>query len=117
MTYDVIVLGLGGMGSAACCQLAKRGARVLGIEQHALGHALGSSHGETRLIRQAYFEDERYVPLVKRAYELWDDLSAAASHQLIHRVGLLIMGPAEGGDTLPRLVAAAERHQIPIEII
>jgi sarcosine oxidase len=114
--YDVIVVGVGGMGSAACYHLARRGVRVLGIEQYAVGHALGSSHGETRLIRQAYFEEEKYVPLVKRAYDLWDRLSEAAHRQLLHRTGLLVMGPADGG-TLPPLVAAAAKHDIPIETV
>jgi monomeric sarcosine oxidase len=117
VTYDVIVVGVGGMGSAACYHLATRGARVLGLEQYELGHALGSSHGDTRLIRQAYFEDERYVPLVKRAYELWDALSRAAGQRLIHRAGLLVMGPVAGGITLPRLIASAEKHGISIESI
>src|SRR6187455_889053 len=71
---DVIVLGLGGMGSAAAYHLARRGARVQGLEQFTAVHTLGSSHGQSRIIRQAYFEDPAYVPLVLRAYELWEDL-------------------------------------------
>ncbi len=63
--WDVIVVGFGGMGSAAACHLAARGQRVLGLEQHALGHAFGSSHGLTRIIRLAYFEDPSYVPLLR----------------------------------------------------
>ena len=69
--YDVIVLGVGGMGSATCHHLARRGAKVLGLEQFALNHDRGSSHGESRMIRQAYFEHPDYVPLLLRAYELW----------------------------------------------
>jgi sarcosine oxidase len=69
--YDVIVIGLGGMGSAAY-QLASRGKRVLGLEKHVPAHDKGSSHGRSRIIRQAYFEDPSCVPLLLRAYELWE---------------------------------------------
>lgn len=68
-TYDVIVLGVGGMGSAACWHLARRGVRVLGLERFDIPHAMGSSHGFNRIIRLAYFEDPSYVPLLRRAYE------------------------------------------------
>ncbi len=71
MAYDVIVLGLGAMGSAAAQHLAARGKRVLGIEQFTSPHDKGSSHGGSRMIRQAYFESPDYIPLVLRAYELW----------------------------------------------
>ena len=64
--YDVIVAGVGAMGSAACWHLAKRGLKVLGLERFDLGHAMGSSHGLTRIIRLAYFEGSHYVPIVKR---------------------------------------------------
>ena len=76
--YDVIILGLGGMGAAAAFELARRGARVLGLEQFAFGHDRGSSHGETRVIRKAYYEDPSYVPLLERAYALWAELEARA---------------------------------------
>src|SRR5262245_17330109 len=74
MTYDVIVLGVGGFGSGALFHLARRGARVLGIEQFGVAHDRGSSHGQTRIIRKAYFEHPDYVPLLERAYELWREL-------------------------------------------
>ncbi len=67
MTHDVIVVGLGAMGSAALCQLARRNVRVIGIERFEPGHERGSSHGRTRIIRQGYFEHPSYVPLVQRA--------------------------------------------------
>ena len=88
-TFDVIVLGTGGVGSAACYQLAKRGARVLGIDQFPGGHDRGSSHGETRVIRQAYFEHADYVPLLLRAYDLWRELERETATDLLHQVGLL----------------------------
>ncbi|MEP6664643.1 MAG: FAD-dependent oxidoreductase, partial [Verrucomicrobiota bacterium] len=73
-TFDVIVIGLGGMGSAAAYHLANRGQRVLGLEQYTSPHDRGSSHGNSRVIRQAYYEDTAYVPLLLRAYELWHKL-------------------------------------------
>ncbi len=76
---DVIVLGLGAMGSAAAYHLAARGVRVLGIEQFTSPHDLGSSHGGSRIIRQAYFESPDYIPLVLRAYELWRKLEVDAT--------------------------------------
>src|SRR5579862_8699662 len=71
MSYDVIILGLGAMGSAAAQHLAQRRAKVLAIEQFTPPHDKGSSHGGTRMIRQAYWESPDYIPLVLRAYELW----------------------------------------------
>lgn len=94
--YDVIVLGTGGVGSAACYHLAKRGARVLGLDQFPGGHDRGSSHGDTRVIRQAYFEHSDYVPLLLRAYELWRELEGETGADLLHQVGLLQVGPPEG---------------------
>ena len=84
---DVIVLGLGGMGSAAAAHLAARGVRVLGLEQFTPAHALGSSHGDSRIIRQAYFEDPAYVPLLLRAYELWHELEADSGADLMTLTG------------------------------
>ena len=75
--YDVVVVGLGAMGSAALLELARRGVRALGIERFAPGHDRGSSHGETRIIRLGYFEHPSYVPLLRRTYELWRELEAA----------------------------------------
>ena len=71
MSYDAIVIGLGGAGSATAMSLAKRGRHVLGIEQFTRAHEKGSSHGRSRVIRKAYFEDPRYVPLLIDAYRGW----------------------------------------------
>src|SRR4051794_32856335 len=95
--YDVIVVGVGAMGSSACCHLARRGARVLGLEQFDIPHARGSSHGQSRMIRKAYYEHPDYVPLLRRAYELWDELGQAAGEELLHRTGGLYLGPPDGG--------------------
>jgi len=91
----VVVIGLGGMGSAAAAHLARRGAWVVGLEQFSPAHDLGSSHGETRIVRQAYFEHPDYVPLAQRAYELWDELAAAMGAPLLHRIGGLMLGAPE----------------------
>ena len=90
--YDVVVVGVGGMGSAALYHLARRGKRVLGLERFDIPHELGSSHGITRIIRLAYFEHPAYVPLLRRAYELWRELEAEAGEQLLH-----VTGTVEGG--------------------
>jgi sarcosine oxidase len=109
--YDVVVVGVGGMGSAALYHLARRGKRVLGIERFDIPNELGSSHGVTRIIRQAYFEHPSYVPLVRRAYELWRELEAEGGEQL-----LFITGAVEGG---PRIFEGAVRssveHALPFE--
>ena len=87
--YDVIVVGLGGMGSAALYHLAKAGQSVLGIERFGIPHEQGSSHGLTRIIRLAYFEHPDYVPLLRRAYELWHDLEARQGQDLLIKTGSL----------------------------
>jgi sarcosine oxidase len=90
--FDAIILGLGGMGSAAAAHLAARGRRVLGLEQFTPVHDRGSSHGQTRIIRQAYWEDPAYVPLVLRAYELWFELARRSGRSLYLKTGGLMVG-------------------------
>ena len=92
MRYDVIVLGLGAMGSAAAYHLAKRGRHVLGIEQYTSPHDRGSTHGGSRIIRQAYWESPDYIPLVLRAYDLWRALEVEAGVQLLKITGGIIVG-------------------------
>ena len=94
--FDVIVVGLGAMGSATVREVAARGARVLGLDRLRPPHTLGSTHGRSRIIREAYFEHPLYVPLVRRAYEKWDELSRLARQELYVRTGGLMVGPAEG---------------------
>lgn len=89
---DVVVCGLGIIGSAALCELSRRGVRALGIEQYAPGHARGSSHGATRIFRLGYFEHPSYVPLLERASELWRDLSRASGRKLLHVTGIAEIG-------------------------
>ena len=112
--WDVIVIGLGGVGSAAVYHLASAGARVLGLDQFDRAHTRGSSHGKTRVIRQAYFEDPAYVPLLRRAYELWDDLQARSRRCLFHRNGLVEIGPP-GGTVISGVKRSAAEHDLAIE--
>src|SRR5436309_15798060 len=95
-SYDVIVVGLGAMGSAAAYHLALNGKRVLGLDRFEPPHQFGSSHGLTRIIREAYFEHPSYVPLVRRAYELWTELERRSGRKLLQKTGGLMLGPANG---------------------
>src|SRR5690348_389665 len=105
--FDCIVLGLGGMGSAALYQLARRGVSVLGIEQFPIAHDRGSSHGQTRLIRKAYFEHPDYVPLLERAYVGWRELEATTQRRLFEQnLGLVMMAP-QGSEMLGKLLGTA----------
>ncbi len=113
---EVIVIGLGGVGSAAAYHLARSGCRVLGLEQFTPAHALGSSHGATRIIRQAYFEHPSYVPLLRRAYQLWDELQLAAEERLFLRTGLVEMGPTDGV-VIPGVLRSAREHGLDIETL
>ena len=94
--FDVVVCGLGVMGSAALHHLARRGKRVLGLERYAPGHDRGSSHGLTRIIRLGYFEHPSYVPLLRRAYALWRELEGASGQRLLHLTGIAEIGPPTG---------------------
>jgi sarcosine oxidase len=112
--YDVAVLGLGGMGSAALYHLAKRGVSICGIERHGVAHELGSSHGATRLIRKAYFEHPDYIPLLDRAYELWRELGQECGHSIFNECGLLISGP-EDSPVIAGLGQCYAEHELPHE--
>ena len=109
MTFDAIVLGLGAMGSAAAYHLASRGKRVLGIEQFTSPHDKGSSHGGSRIIRQAYWEGADYIPLVRRAYELWRGLEKDGATRLLHITGGLFLG-SRHGDLVSRSAADVLRE-------
>jgi len=115
-TYDAIVVGLGGMGSAALYHLARRGAKVLGLEQFDIPHDHGSSHGETRIIRLAYAEHPDYVPLLRRAYELWRELEALTNERLLVITGGVDAG-APSSATVQGSLRACETHQIPHELL
>ena len=114
--FDVIVLGIGGMGSAACYHLAKRGKRVLGLERFDVPHAMGSSHGVNRIIRLAYYEDPSYVPLLRRSYELWRELEAGFGEQLLHITGSIDASDRDG-EVFTGSARSCELHDLPHEIL
>jgi sarcosine oxidase len=110
--YDVIVVGAGAMGSATIYQLSSRGTKVLGLDQFEVPHDRGSSHGLTRIIRLAYFEHPSYVPLLKRAYELWRELEWAAGNKLLH-----ITGSIDAGEIFESSLQSCRLHGLPHEIL
>lgn len=114
--YDVIVLGLGAMGSAAAYHLASRGQRVLGFDKFGVAHNMGSSHGDSRIIRQAYHEDPNYVPLLRRAYELWERLERDAGVSVLRKTGGLMIGPA-GSSVVEGAIQSALQHGLAHEVL
>ncbi len=114
--FDVVVCGLGAIGSAALYALARRGHRALGIEQFAPGHDRGSSHGASRIIRLSYFEHPSYVTLLQRAYPLWRELERAAGRRLLHVTGIAEIGPPDGM-LVKGTLASARRHGLKHEIV
>ena len=113
-SYDVIVIGLGAMGSAALDQLARRGARVLGIERFGIPHEQGSSGGETRLTRKAYYEHPDYVPLLERAYANWESLEARSGERVLYRTGAIYLG-APDGEFIRGTLESARVHRLACE--
>lgn len=123
-TPDVVVVGLGAMGSATLYQLARRGTRVLGVDRWAPPHDRGSSHGESRITRQAVGEGDEYVPFVVRAHEIWRELEAETGESLLAPVGGLLLGRERGAawhhkqpDFVGRTIAVARRHGIAHEVL
>jgi sarcosine oxidase len=114
--FDAIVVGVGGMGSAALYHLARRGRSVLGLERFDVPNELGSSHGITRIIRLAYYEHPSYVPLLRRSYELWRELEAAAGEQLLHITGSVDAGPP-GSFVFEGSRRSCEEHGLEHEVI
>jgi sarcosine oxidase len=114
--YDVIVIGLGAMGSSSAYHLARRGLRVLGLEQFTPAHDRGSSHGDTRIVRQAYFECPDYVPLLQRSYQLWDELSAEFGEELFVRCGSLMIGRPDSTVVMGTL-ASARRWDLAYDLL
>ncbi|MGH7538330.1 MAG: N-methyl-L-tryptophan oxidase [Gemmatimonadales bacterium] len=116
MTYDIILAGLGAMGSAAAFQLAGRGVRVLGLDRYHPPHILGSTHGGSRVIRESAFEHPRYVPLARRAYQNWRRLETEAGESLLHVTGVLFVGPPEGA-LVAGTLASARDHGVHHELL
>src|SRR3954466_1297300 len=102
--YDVAIVGLGAMGSACAYHIGKRKATAIAFDRFAPPHALGSTHGHTRIIREAYYEHPLYVPLVRRAYELWAELEARVGEPLWKQTGGIMVGPEDG----PLVAGASE---------
>ena len=113
---DVCVVGLGAMGASTAWALARRGVTVVGIDRLDPPHALGSTHGRTRIIRQAYFEDPLYVPFLRRAAELWAELERVSGERLFLPTGGLMIGPPDG-TLLAGAAESARLHGIPHEML
>src|SRR5215468_5659852 len=113
--FDVVVCGLGAMGSAALRELSHRGLRVLGIERFTPGHDRGSSHGATRVIRLGYFEHPSYVPLLRRSYELWRELEKVSGRALLRVTGIVEIGPPDG-TVVPGTLLASRTHDLAHEV-
>ena len=114
--HDVIVAGLGAMGSATAFTLARRGVRVLGLDRYAPPHAHGSSHGDSRIIREAYFEHPAYVPMVQHAFRLWSGLERVSGQRLLIRTGGLMIGDA-GSDLVTGALCSARRHRLSHDVL
>jgi len=116
ITSDVLVVGLGGVGSAACHHLTARGFSVVGLEQFTPAHDRGASHGETRGVWQTYFMGPAYVPFMQRAYTLWDQLGELRHETFFHRTGGICVGPADG-KLVPAALASAKACNLPYEYL
>ncbi len=121
---DVIVVGLGALGSAVLYQLARRGVRAIGIDRYDPPHALGSSHGESRITRLSVGEGEAYAPLVRRSHVLWREIEAEAGAELLLQTGWLLVAPQGGAarhhgktDFMARTISVARRFDVPHEVL
>jgi sarcosine oxidase len=115
-SFDVIVAGVGAMGSQTCWQLARRGQRVLGLDRYDIPNVMGSSHGEHRIIRLAYFEHPLYVPILRRAYELWRELEQRAGEQILFVTGSMDIGP-DGSPVIECSLASCREHHLHHEFL
>src|SRR5688500_14443590 len=114
--FDIAINGLGVMGSACARELSRGGASVVAFDQLTPPHTMGSTHGHTRIIREAYYEHPLYVPLVRRAYELWADLQREAGETLLVQTGGVMAGP-EHGALFAGALESARTHSIDHEIL
>jgi sarcosine oxidase len=114
--YDVVVVGLGAIGSAALHRVVRRGQRVLGIEQFEPGHDRGSSHGDTRVFRLGYFEHPSYVPLLREAQVLWRELESESRRRLLTTTGIIEIGAADG-PLVSGTLASSRLHGLPHEVL
>ena len=116
VVYDCVVLGLGGLGSASLYAAARQGWNTLGLEQFGVVHDRGSSHGQTRIIRTAYFEHPDYVPLAQRSWDAWNALQKESGEWLVQETGLLQVGPSEG-EVVQGVLGSARQHDLPVEVL
>ncbi len=114
--YDVIVIGVGSMGSATCYYLAKSGLKVLGLEQFSLPHEKGSHTGESRFVRMAYFENPDYVPLLKQAYLNWEHLEEVSGKSLFHKTGIVYFGETDSVQTVG-VRKSSKLYNLPIDLL
>ncbi|MGZ5836471.1 MAG: N-methyl-L-tryptophan oxidase [Xanthobacteraceae bacterium] len=114
--YDVAIVGLGIIGSAALYSLARRGCRVVGIDRYEPGHDRGSSHGETRIFRLGYFEHPSYVPLLREARDLWRALENESGRKLLTTTGIVEIGPPDG-ELVRGTIASSKLHSLPHEVL
>jgi sarcosine oxidase len=114
--FDVIVIGVGSMGSSACYFLAKQGVRVLGLEQFGIVHDQGSHAGQSRIIRKAYFEHPDYVPLLERAYQNWRALEEETKSEIYYRTGIVYFGRPDH-DTMTGIKRSASLYKVPVETL
>src|SRR5262245_44042462 len=115
-TFDVIVAGVGAMGSQTCWQLARRGKRVLGLDRYDIPNSMGSSHGEHRIIRLAYFEHPLYVPILRRAYEVWRELEQLTGEEILFVTGSMDIGPI-GAPVIEGSLASCREHHLHHEVL
>ncbi len=113
--FDVIVIGVGSMGAPACYYLAKRGYKVLGVEQFDITHEMGSHAGQSRIIREAYFEHPDYVPLLQRAYANWRDLENESGEYVYYQTGLVYFGFPDH-EMIKGVKRSAGLYNIPLEV-
>jgi sarcosine oxidase len=116
VAIDIVIAGLGAVGSATARQVAGRGVTVLGLDRHRPPHSLGSSHGGSRVIRETAFEHERYVPLARRALETWRRLERESGESLLHRTGVLFLG-APDAPIIAGTIASAATHGVPYRVL
>jgi sarcosine oxidase len=114
--FDLAILGVGGMGSAALWSAARQGLRVIGLEQFGPGHDRGSSHGQTRIIRTAYFEHPSYVPMAQRSFALWREIERLSGAELLRETGLLQVGMPES-PVIRGVLHSASKYGLPVSVI
>jgi len=114
--WDAIVVGCGVMGASVSYNLAKRGLRVLTLERYGVNHQFGSSHGRTRIIRLAYYEDPRYVPLLRRAFDSWREVESKSGKKLLEMTGGLMIGRPDS-ELVTGVIRSAKKYSLPYEVM